>query len=146
MPETLTAARVLAQQLLTQGAAQRAPGAPPGQTAVWACEQLRAALTPFTGVAGFRSLLARALVLAQRDAPWLAPVAVTAEGGLVGVLDAAPAADPGAVAAGGTALLTHFFGLLHLFVGEPLTHRLLASSWPGPPFNPHPGVPQERTR
>jgi hypothetical protein len=146
MPPSLTAARAIAQQILTHMAAQSAFADSPGQTAVWACEQLRASLTPFTGVAGFRSLLARALILAQRDAPWLAPVAVTAEGALVGVLEAAQAHDPGAVAAGGTALLTQFFGLLHTFVGEPLTHRLLASSWPGPPFNPRPLDQQESTR
>ncbi len=42
-----------------------------GRVAFRVCEKLRAPLSTFTGVAGFGSLLSRALVLAKAKAPWL---------------------------------------------------------------------------
>ena len=145
MPQATATAHAFAQQVLAFAIAQGPPAAPPGQAAVRACEQLRVTLTPFTGAAGFRSLLARALTLAQRETPWLAAVAVTEEGALAGLLEGAPAQEPAAAAAGGQALLTQFVGLLYTFVGEALTRRLLADAWPDAPVATPPPVRQETT-
>jgi len=146
MPQAAPAARALAQQVLAYEAAQDPPREPPVQAAVRACEKLRAYFARFAGVAGFSSILERALTLAQGDAPWLASVEVTADGALAGFGEGARAQDPAATAAGGLALLTQFLGLLHTFVGEAMTLRLLADVWPGAPFDPSPPDVQEKDR
>jgi|GEM_PF-1484361 len=43
-------------------------------------------------------------------------------------------------------LLMQFFGLLHTFVGEAMTLRLLADVWPGAPFGTIPPGVQENDR
>jgi hypothetical protein len=84
--------------------------------------------------------------LAQRDTPWLASVEVTGDGALAGFGEGAQAQDPAAAAAGGCAILEQFLGLLYIFVGEPMTRRLLADVWPDAPFvTPPPGT-QEYAR
>lgn len=143
MPQDMSAAHTLAQQVLGYEATQGTPAEPPGGVAVRACEKLRVWFSRFAGVAWFCPILARALTLAQRDAPWLASVEVTADGALAGFGEGAQARDPAAAVAGGLALLTQFFGLLHTFVGEAMTLRLLADVWPGAPFGTIPPGMQE---
>ena len=48
------------------------------------CERLRQPLITLAGVAGFRSLLSRALTLARAEAPSLSAVQLTADGSLKG--------------------------------------------------------------
>jgi hypothetical protein len=139
MPQ-VSAAHTLAQQILNDTATQDPTGLA-GQVVIRAFEQLRGALVRLIGVEGFRALLTRA----QREAPWLAAVTVTAEGALVGFSEAAHGQDPAAVTAGGQALLAHFLGLLHTFIGETLTLRLLADGWPDASFDAAPPAPQETT-
>jgi hypothetical protein len=130
MPQAMSVAHALAQQLLASAATQGPPGEPPGQAVIRACDTLRGALVRFAGGAGFHSLLARALTLTQRDVPWLAAVVVADEGALTGFAEAAQGQAPAAVTAGGQALLGHVLGLLHTFIGDALTRRLLADAWP----------------
>ena len=146
MPQVPPAAHAVAERLLAYERTQGPPAEPPGQAVVRACAKLGVSFSRVAGVAGFRSLLARALTLAQREAPWLAAVAVTGEGALAGFGEEARAQDPAAVAAGGCALLTQFLGLLHLFIGEALTGRLLADVWPEAPGDPPPPGRQENAR
>ena len=146
MPQVMPVTHTLAQQVLVYEVAHGTPTEPPGQAAVRACEQLRSSFSRFAGVAGFRSLLARALNLARQDAPWLAAVEVTADGALAGFVEGAQAQDPAAAAAGGCAILTHFLGLLSTFVGDALTVRLLADAWPDALFDPPPPGRQENAR
>ena len=146
MPQALPAVHAVVQQILAYEITQGTPAEPPGQAAVRACEHLRIVFSRFAGVAGFRSLLARALTLAARDVPWLASVEVTAEGALAGFGEGAQVQDPAAAVAGGSALLTQFLGLLHTFVGEALTVRLLADVWPDALFDPPPPGRQENAR
>jgi hypothetical protein len=146
MPQALPAAHAVVQQVLAYESTQGTPAEPPGQAAVRACEKLRVGFSRFAGVAGFCSILARALSLAQRDAPWLASVQVTPEGALAGFGEGAQAQDPAAAVAGGSAILTQFLELLHTFVGEALTWRLLADAWPDAPFDPPPPDRQENAR
>jgi hypothetical protein len=137
------AAHALAQQLLAYEATNGTPAEPVGQAAVRVCAELRVVVSRFAGGAGFHSLLGRALALAQRDDPWLAAVTVTAEGALTGFAEAAQGQDPAAVTAGGQALLGHFLGLLHTFIGDALTLRLLTDGWPDASFDVAPPGRQE---
>jgi hypothetical protein len=146
MSQAMSAAHALAQQVLAYETAHGTPTELPGQALVRACEKLRVLFCRFVGVVGFRSLLARALTMAQRDAPLLAPVEVTADGALAGFGEGVQGQDPATAAAGGLALLTRFFGLLHTFVGEALTQRLLADCWPGVPLGTTPPGMQENDR
>ncbi len=126
----------LAQRLLAleaagakkpRGASHAASRADP---AVRVCEELREVLTVFAGAAGFRSLLTRALTLAKAEEPSLAPVRVLDDGSLAG-LDKAHVKDgSGGTAAAGQVLVAQLLDLLVIFIGEPLTNRLVRSAWP----------------
>ncbi|HSR13200.1 MAG TPA: hypothetical protein VLS90_17260 [Thermodesulfobacteriota bacterium] len=50
-----------------------------------ACEKMRRHLSKFTGIAGFRALLSRALTLASAEIPWLGSVEVKEDGSLAGL-------------------------------------------------------------
>jgi hypothetical protein len=81
-------------------------------------------------VAGFRSLMARAMALATAEAPCLKSVQVRADGSLEG-FDAArlrQEAVPGGEA--GVVVVAQLLGLLVTFIGEPLTLRLVRDAWP----------------
>ena len=100
------------------------------QTAFGLCEALRPRLTTLTGDAGFRSLLGRALTLASREHPWLSTVHLDPDGPLQGrgSMDAKIGAN--AIAEGEILLLAEVLGLLVAFIGEALTLRLVAETWP----------------
>ena len=77
------------------------------------CEKLRRPLSHLTGPAGFSSLLARALTVAQREDPALAAVTVTPTGALEGL--------SGEAVQSCTTLIAHLIELLTTFIGESLT-------------------------
>jgi hypothetical protein len=88
--------------------------------ALRACEKLRVRLAKLAGVAGFRSLMARALALATAEVPWLASVQVRADGSLEGFDAARPhhSAVPGSEA--GVVVVAQLLGLLDAGTGERL--------------------------
>jgi hypothetical protein len=98
--------------------------------AVRACEKLRVPLGKLAGVAGFRSLMTRAMALATSEVPWLDSVPVRADGSLEG-FDAARL-HQGTAAGGeaGVVVVAQLLGLLVTFIGEPLTRRLVRDAWP----------------
>jgi hypothetical protein len=98
--------------------------------AVRACEKLRVPLGKLAGVAGFRSLMTRAMALATREVPWLDSVQVRADGSLE-EFDAARS-QQGAAQGGeaGAVVVAQLLGLLVTFIGEPLTLRLVRDAWP----------------
>lgn len=87
-------------------------------------------LAQLTGIAGFRSLLSRAVALAKVEVPSLAPVRVGTDGSLEG-LDGVHN-EPGTEAdiEGGTVVVAHLLGLLVTFIGERLTRQLVRDAWP----------------
>jgi hypothetical protein len=93
------------------------------------CETLRQSLSPLAGVAGFRSLLSRALGLAAGEIDWLKAVTIKPDGSLAGleVVAGLPAIE---VDRGETILIAHLLSLLITFIGESLTLRLLQDAWP----------------
>jgi len=101
-----------------------------GRVGFRVCEKLRLPLTTFAGVAGYRSLLARALVLAKADSPLLSGVQLKPDGSFEysAELEAQLCTDKAAAA--GAAVVTQLLGLLVTFVGEALTLRLLNDVWP----------------
>jgi hypothetical protein len=86
------------------------------------CEKLRRPLCNLVGNQGFRSLLQRALTLAQRESPALNGVEVMADSSMVGL--------EGAAAQASSILVAHLILLLMTFIGESLTLTLLRDIWP----------------
>jgi hypothetical protein len=119
----------LARRLIALEAA-REPLDEPIDEGVRVCEKLRAPLAKLAGVAGFRSLMARAKALATAEVPWLDSVQVRPDGSLEG-FDAARR-QQGTVPNGeaGVVVVTQLLGLLVTFIGEPLTLRLVCDALP----------------
>lgn len=90
--------------------------------AVRVCEKLRTPLAKFLGLAGYRSLMARALAMAKSETASLDPVQVQPDGSLDGI-------SPNDAEAA-LVVLAHLLGLLVEFVGERMTLRLVFDGWP----------------
>lgn len=116
-------------------AEERAHSLNPADAAESTCARLRACLETLVGEEGFRVLLARAMVLAKRDAPWLAPVTVSVNCVLEGLPEASTDEDANEATESFATLLAHFLGLLVTFIGEPLTLRLVRDMWPEAPLD-----------
>ena len=86
------------------------------------------------GVSGFRALLARAVILAKREAPDLSGVKIHEDGSFDGLAEAR--SDEAAEAY--AFVFVQLLGLLVTFIGEPLTLKLVRDLWPDVP-------PAERT-
>ena len=114
-----------AQRLLAYEAA--ASSASGENTAVFrVVEKLRRPLCTLAGATGFRTLLARALLLAQAQVASLSAVRVQPDGSLTGL----PEIDHEQATAGGVLLLAQLLGLLVTFLGAELTLRLVREGWP----------------
>ena len=125
----------LARRLLTYEAAV-SKNSESTESAAWrVCEKLRQPLCSLAGVAGFRSLLSRALALARAEAPSLGAVQVGADGSLKGLDDLEPQNDENLSKAGGAILIAQLLGLLLTFVGEGITLRLVQNVWPESTFD-----------
>jgi hypothetical protein len=105
-------------------------------------EKLRQSLSAFAGVAAFKSLAFRALTQAKSEAPGLWPVQVAEDGSLQGIGGFRPQIDfdkdlggEFSVGEGGMILIARLLGLLQVFLGEPITLRLLRSAWPDAAFD-----------
>jgi hypothetical protein len=88
---------------------------------------LRQPLITLAGVAGFRSLLSRALTLARVEAPRLSAVQVAADGSLQGLNEHRPQVDADQAREAGIILITQLLGLLVRVVGEAVTLQLVTS-------------------
>ena len=91
------------------------------------CEKLRQPIIALAGVAGFRSLLSRALTLARAEAPSLSAVQVAADGSLKGIDELQPQVDWDQAREAGIILITQLLGLLVRVVGEAMTLQLVTS-------------------
>ena len=92
------------------------------------CEKLRGPLGKRLGIDGFRSLLARAQILAGAEVSWILTLTIGADGSLDG-----PKAKLNArtVAEGEVVLVGHLLALLVLLIGPAVTLQLLHDAWPG---------------
>jgi hypothetical protein len=91
---------------------------------------LRVSLARLAGVAGFHSLMSRAVALAKAEVPTLAGAEVRADGSLEGLDGPRHDRDAGAGGEGGVVVVAQLLGLLVTFIGEPLTLRLVRDAWP----------------
>jgi hypothetical protein len=94
------------------------------------CEKLRQPIIALAGVAGFRSLLSRALTLASAEAPSLSAVQVAADGSLKGIDELQPQVDGDQAREAGIILITQLLGLLVRVVGEAMTLQLVTPEIP----------------
>ena len=146
MTPPAAAIQQLARQLLAIEATRSGSGKEPQDRTLRACERFRLPLTKLVGVAGFVSLMSRALALAKGKAPSLAALHVAADGSLEGFVDAPAAVGPPAPEQpDGAVLVAELLGLLVTFVGQPLTLNLVRQSWPEISVeSTHPSTKEER--
>ena len=97
-----------------------------GCEATRVCDKLRVPLVKLAGVAGFLSLLSRALALAKSAEPILKGVQVQPDGTLSGFAAIAPERR----AEAGEVVVAQLLHLLVTFIGKPLTLRLVGEAWP----------------
>lgn len=124
--------RTLARQLLALEASSGETRAADGSAAFAVCEKLRVPFSTLAGVAGFRSLLSRALSLASDEVRWLKAVHVNALGSFEGLDDAQLSDEE--MAEGEAVLVAQLVGLLVTFIGATLTLQLLQQAWPEAPL------------
>jgi hypothetical protein len=98
-------------------------------------ERLRPQLSTLYGIAGYRSLLSRALVMADAEVPWLREVHMMADGSLKGLEALRGHLDPDEILEGKIALLAQLLGSLVAYLGPSLTWRLLGKIWPKTSMN-----------
>jgi hypothetical protein len=122
-----TQTRDLAQRLLAYENAEGKTSERKEFAAVRVCERLRQPLIKLAGVAGFRSLLSRALTLARAEAPGLSAVQVATDGSLQGLDALRPLVDADHAGEAGIILITELLGLLVRVVGEAMTLQLVTS-------------------
>ena len=132
---SLPESRHLAQRLLTYEIVADENSEPTESAAFRVCAKLRRPLITLAGVAGFRSLLSRALTLARAEAPNLSAVQVAEDGSLKGLDELASRTETGQARDGGAILIAQLLGLLLTFIGEGLTLRLVQDVWPEAAFN-----------
>jgi hypothetical protein len=129
---SLPESRRLAQRLLAYEAVAGGNSELTESAAFRVCAKLRRPLITLAGVAGFRSLLSRALTLAKAEAPSLSAVQVAADGSLKGLDELASQTDKEQARDEAAILIAQLLGLLLTFIGEGLTLRLIQNEWPEP--------------
>jgi hypothetical protein len=118
----------LARSLVAYEAAGSSSGAT-GSLAVRVCEKLRCPLSAVAGVAGYRSLLARALTLAKEEAPSLNVFDITPNGNLQ--CTGGIASQIGHSSEEDDIILTsQFIGLLLSLLGPAVTLQLVQEVFP----------------
>ncbi len=139
--------RKLARRLLIYEAAAGKSSGPTESAASRVCEKLRQSLCSITGVAGFRSILLRALVLARSKAPSLGPVQVAPDGYLKGLDQIGPQEEKvkNQAVEAGAILIAQLLDLLLLFIGEGITLRLVHDVWPEAAFNDRDSGKEKKT-
>jgi hypothetical protein len=122
-----TETRGLAERLLAYESGVGKSSEPTEFAAFGVCERLRQPLITLAGVAGFRSLLSRALTLARVEAPSLSAVQVAPDGSLQGLDGLRPQVDADQAREAGIILIIQVLGLLVRVVGEAMTLQLVTS-------------------
>jgi hypothetical protein len=132
---SLPESRYLAQRLLSYEADAGKNSETSESATFRVCAKLRQPLITLAGVAGFRSLLSRALTLAMVEVPSLGAVQVAADGSLQGLDKLDPQIDKDLVKEGGAVLIAQLIALLLTFIGEGLTLRMVQDVWPEAAFD-----------
>ena len=136
--------RFFAESLLTYEAKAGSALAGKKPAAVLVCEKLRQPLATLMGNAGYRALLARALVLAKAEIPWPGEVEINPDGSLGGWEDLVAQVDPQEMAEAGIVLIAQLLELLAAFIGDDLMLRQVRDVWPTVELNESALVTRER--
>jgi hypothetical protein len=120
-----TAIRELARRLIALEAPRVERPNASESGALRACDKLRLPLVKLVGVAGYRSLISRALAISKAEAPSLEVVHVQVDGALEG-FDGMDQNN----AEAGAVVLVYLLNLLVEFIGEALTLGLVRDVWP----------------
>lgn len=120
----------LARSLLAYEAVEGKTSQPTEPAAVRVCEKLRGPLCVLAGVAGYRTLLARALMLAKVDAPGLGALQVTADGQLQAFGELALQSGSGHSSEGEILLTANLLGLFFSLLGGAVTLQLVQDVFP----------------
>jgi hypothetical protein len=125
MNPSITTVQDLARRLIALEANCAPVAVGRNSLAIRVCEKLRISLVKFAGVAGYRTLVSRALSLAKVETPLLEPVQIRSDGSLEGFdrISEIQETDPAAV------VLVHLLGLLVTFIGERQTLALVRDGW-----------------
>ncbi len=121
----------LAQQLLDRETVAENPSEVTLPPVFRVVEKLRRPLVTLAGIAGFCSLLARALTLAKAQVPRLRAVQIDLEAGLNGLGDLG---NQDQAAEAGVMLIAELLGLLETFIGQSLMLSLARDAWPDLPI------------
>lgn len=113
--------RAIAARLLGYEAAAQPRSETDTSTCSRVCQKLGQPLSKLVGTEGFGAILARALVLAKREAEGLNAVNVTDAGSLEGMNGEAEKVS--------AVLVAHVIGLLLAVLGESLTLRVVHDVW-----------------
>ncbi|MBK8500121.1 MAG: hypothetical protein IPL52_15185 [Flavobacteriales bacterium] len=120
--------RALAKRLLAE---EHDPGEGASDpAAARVCGKLGALLSKLAGPAGYRSLLTRAVALAQAEAPSLKTLHVLPDGSLIGFYEAEAGAEKEEFERSEVVLVAQLLGLLITFIGGTLTLQLVKEVWP----------------
>ena len=120
----------LARSLLAYEAVAGQSSEPTASVAVRVCEKLRGPLCLLAGVAGYRSILVRALALARAEAPSLGALQVTADGSFQGFGEVASQTDKDHTSEAGVFLTAQLLGLFISLLGAALTLQLVQDVFP----------------
>jgi len=97
-------------------------------------DRLRPHLANLMGDGGVRALLARSLVLAAAETPWLKVLHVNANGHFDGLEAIADDLESAAFTNGKVVLLAQLIGLLVALIGPSLSTRIIGEVWPQIPL------------
>jgi hypothetical protein len=97
-----------------------------------AYEDLAQVCAPLIGHVGVDALTGRAVHLAQREYPWLAPTseAQPVDGVFSHVVHCLEQQEPAVAGEAAGVVFARLIGLLVTFIGEPITASLLQKAWP----------------
>lgn len=131
MDATTPAIRELARRLIALEPRRDALSEAGEREGARACETFRKSLTKLVGIAGYRSLISRAMAKAKAEVPALNSVRV----GLDGSLEGFDGIERDQDAEAQIVVLVHLLSLLVTFIGERLTLSLVRDAWPEAPLN-----------
>jgi hypothetical protein len=122
--------RSIARRLIASEATLNAPVAEGGSARFRAVHRLAPHLSMLMGKGGFQALLARSVILAGAEIPWLLGLRVSELDDAETLTMLRSQRSDIDLVEGEAVLLAHLLGLLAAFIGPALTRRVIHQIWP----------------